>query len=318
MQTILDFDIKRKKRFSLDDVEVNKNANIKLDITFIDNQEELSEAINWLNFAPKFVGLDIETRGLDPYQHDIIMFQFGDIHRQFVIDTRTVDITEVVKRIIHKDIILVGQNLKFEYKFIKHNYKKNLIDVKDTMLQELCLYNGLGLENSLKALAKRYLNYIADKTIRMRFLEIGDEQFSKDEIIYGAYDVVLPMLIHEQQQKKIDELKMQELVDLEHKYLKVLGDNEYRGLFLDKNAWEDLYRKNLPIYNDKISKLNTYVVFHGHTQFIDKQLDMFDNTTKCNINWNSPTQVVNYFRYLGICPKAVSKTTKKVNLYCRC
>jgi len=309
-QLEIEFDVKRQKQFTLEDVEIE--SNIDIHVTFIDKQEELEEAVKWLQVAPKRIGVDIETRGLDPHQHDLIMFQFGDIHRQFVIDTRVVDIKELMPYIVNDDNIVVGQNLKFEYKFIKHNYKVMLNKVEDTMLQEQILYNGKGLSNSLKALAERYLGYTADKTIRMRFLEIGDDPFSKEEIIYGAYDVVLPLLINKEQRKVIKENKQEKLAQLEHAYLKVLGDMEYRGMFFDSQKWIALYNKNLPIFESKKQELSNFVIKLKALPFIEKQLDMFDTTKKCTVQWTSSKQVVSLFKYLNICPMAVSKTTKKL------
>lgn len=309
-QTELTFNVDRQKIFTLADVE--EDHGIECNVTFIDKQEELSSALAWLDFAPKLVGVDIETRGLDPHQHELIMFQFGDEFRQFVIDVRNVDITKVIDSIISEDITVVGQNLKFEYKFIKHNYKFNLLKVKDTMLQEIALYNGYRLGNSLKDLAKRYLNYEADKSIRMRFLEIEDKPFSKDEIIYGAYDVILPMLINKEQTKKIKIKNQKNLVNLEHNFMKVLGDMEYKGLFFDKKAWKALYNKNLPIFEGKTRELTQFVLKGNYERFIEHQLDMFDTTRTSRIQWTSSKQVIEFFRYLKICPKEISKTTKKM------
>ena len=229
-QTKFDFDVNRQTTFTLDDVEIDNG--LELNVTFIDNQKDLSKALMWLKFAPNKIGVDIETRGLDPHQHELIMFQFGDKHRQFVIDTRIVNIKSLLPFIINDTITFVGQNLKFEYKFIKHNYGLLLDKIADTMIQEKCLYNGKKILYSLKNLSLRYLAYTANKSIRMRFLEIGDKPFSKDEIIYGAYDVILPMLIDEQQQIAIKEQSKRKLVNLEHEMVKVLGDVEYKGLYL--------------------------------------------------------------------------------------
>jgi len=307
-QTSLEFDVKRQTTFTLDDVE--ESNGIELNVTFIDYQRGLSKAIEWLKYNQTEIAVDIETRGLDPHQHELIMFQFGDQFRQFVIDTRVVDITGIIPYLEGRTII--GQNLKFEYKFLRHNHGILLDKIKDTLIQEKCLYNGLYNSYSLKALAKRYLNYEADKTIRMRFLEIGDKKFSKDEIIYGAYDVILPMLINAKQEIEIKAREKQRLVDLEHQMVKVLGDMEYRGLFFDKSKWEHLYTLNLLEYEVRKQPLNDFIFNNNITEFIEKQADMFDTSQKVSISWSSPKQVISLFRSLGVCPKAKSKTTKKM------
>jgi len=309
-QLTFDLDIKRQTTFTLDDVNIE--TDIKVDITFIDKQEDLKIALNWLKFAPKLVGVDIETRGLDPHQHEMIMCQLGDEHRQFVIDTRVVDITEVIDYLLVDDITIVGQNLKFEYKFIKHKFNKELINCHDTMLQEICLYNGYGMHNSLKALAKRYLNYEADKSIRMRFLEIGDDPFSKDEIVYGAFDVILPILISKVQREKITDKGMEVLSLLENNYLKVIGDMEYKGLYFSTEKWMELYNENLPIFEEKKDDLDQFIIDNNLTKWFQTQTDLFGEGRKVNIMWTSSYQVINLFKDLGICPQAVSKATKKL------
>jgi len=303
--------VKRQKRFTLEDVDTE--TTIPLNLTFIDKQEELAPAFHWLSMTTGKVGVDIETRGLDPHQHQIIMLQFGDEHTQFVVDTRVVDVTGMIKLLINKQTVLVGQNLKFEYKFFKKNYGLSLNKIEDTMIQEVCLYNGYMLRNDLKSLAKRYLNYEADKSIRMRFLEIGDEPFSKDEIIYGAYDVILPILISKIQRTKLLEREQKILLSLEHEYTKVLGDIELKGLYFDKDKWEALYHKHTILHSKSINNLNTFLKDNGISSYISRQLDMFDTTQKYTLNWGSSKQVIELFTSFNICPKEVSKTTKKLS-----
>lgn len=300
----------RQTTFTLEDVRID--TKIPINAIFIDKQENLVKAKYWLEINSGDIGFDIETRGLDPHQHEIIMVQFGDLNTQFVVDTRKVDISSIIGLLINPATTLVGQNLKFEYKFIKHNYNRNLLSIKDTMLQEICLYNGFELSNSLQSLAERYLGYKPDKTIRMRFLEIGDKPFSKDEIVYGAYDVILPLLISKEQEKILNARNQKLLLNLEHEYLKVLGDIEYKGMHFDKNAWKKLYEENEVKYKDSITVLNKFIINNNLSKFIKNQLDMFDNTSLVNIQWSSPKQVIELFVDLGICPKEISKTTKKL------
>ena len=78
------------------------------------------------------LGLDIETtrrfnkyldfEGLDPHTSDIVMLQIGNIDVQYIIDTRNVDITPLLPILTNPDIMLVGQNIKFEYKHILSKY----------------------------------------------------------------------------------------------------------------------------------------------------------------------------------------------------
>ena len=65
------------------------------------------------------LGVDTETEGFDFTCKKLIMFQIGDRDRQYVIDTREVDITPL-RHILESDkIVKVLYNAKFDYKFIK-------------------------------------------------------------------------------------------------------------------------------------------------------------------------------------------------------
>ncbi len=309
-QAEIEFDVKRQQTFSLDDVKVD--TGIKLNATFIDKQKDLIKAIQWLQFAPKYIGFDIETTGLDCHGNKLIMFQLGDENRQFVIDTRVVNVQGLLPYMFNKENIIVGHNLKFEYKWIKAKYGICLEGMNDTMLQEQLLYNGSNFWYNLKAVSKRYLNYEADKTIRMRFLEIGDDPFSKDEIIYGAYDVILPCLINKMQLEKIKEQEKHKLVNMETEFTRALGDIEHKGLYFDPVKWEELYNDNMIKFKAAEKPLHDFIIDNNVRQFIQTQQDLFITDPIVTIKWTSSKQVIDLLKLYGACPQEKSKQTKKL------
>lgn len=124
----------------------------------------------------KVLGIDIETTrayprgkynesvykgGLDPYLSDVVMLQLGDLERVFVIDTRFVNKEElqpVLDFLQYNDnVILTGQNVKFECKHLRHKYGLRFKKVWDCMLVEMVLYNGLPMKYGLADMAGRYL-----------------------------------------------------------------------------------------------------------------------------------------------------------------
>lgn len=306
----LEFDVKRQTTFTMDDIEID--SDLELNVTFIDKQCDLSKALTWLQFGPPEMGFDIETTGLDCHVNDIIMFQFGDEHRQFVIDTRVVDIKSILPYIFNDETVIIGQNLKFEYKFMRAKYGIVMENMKDTMIQEKLLYNGADIRYSLEALAKKYLNYDADKTIRMRFLEIGNKPFSKDEIIYGAFDIILPCKISAIQVKEIKEQKKDKLTKLEHEVLRALGDIEFKGLHFNQFKWQELYKKNLIEFNKARIPLDAFILDNNIEQYIQKQMNLFDSTPAVTIKWTSSKQVIGLLKTFKACPLEKSKTTKKL------
>ena len=225
----------------------------------IDNYSTIEDCYSYLK--PKtIIGIDIETSaktpeifkefrknkqfrpGLDPYLTKIVMLQLGDFKKIFVIDVRCFSKKELNPLInllnYNKDLTLIGQNLKFEQKHLKFNYGIDFYKVKDIMIQEMCLYNGLTRSYSLAGMAKEYLGVkgvndfslfdleakstlddemllnndylltpfevadeeIIDKGTRMEFVTLYDKPFTEKQILYGSDDILYPLLISERQE----------------------------------------------------------------------------------------------------------------------
>ena len=273
----------------------------------------------------KIISLDIETtrkyggnlskeEGLDPYLSEIVMFQIGDKERQYIIDYRYIDITPLLPLLEDPKITKIGQNIKFEYKHILHSNNIRLNNLYDTMIAEQILFNGLNVKANLETLNLKYLNKQVDKTIRLDFLTIGDNPFTYKQITYGAEDILYPILIREQQLLDIDIKKINNCISLEMLFIPVLGDIEYKGMHFDQEKWKETYKENT-IKSKKVKdELDRFVLQHyPDTNFIEQQLDLFSTEIKCSINWSSPKQTIDFFRYLNICPQEVSKTTKKLS-----
>lgn len=284
----------------------------------------------------QILGLDIETtqryggkykdEGLDPYTSKIIMLQIGTKDDVFVIDMRVlVKLPNALKHILEDDNrLFVGHNIKFEYKHILHNYKIMLNNVYDTMVGGQIIYNGIGTysynargdlkfhpyRHSLKDACKRHLNIDIEKETRNSFPTIGSRPFKVHEIIYGANDVLYPLKIRERQLDLLDNRGLLNVSKLEMKFIPVIGDIELRGMCFNREAWLDLYEHNKKLFDLQIEKLNRSVIKRCPiSPFIEKQLDLFDSSLKCNIQWTSSKQVIEYFNYLGLNPTAKSKTT---------
>jgi len=288
-------------------------------------QASLQECISYLSGIPT-LGLDIETtrkynkyfdfEGLDPHTSKIVMLQIGDLHNQYVIDTRNVDISPLVPMFGNKDITFVGHNIAFEYKHILKNYGVRLAKVYDTMISEQLLNNdGVQKSYSLNALNEKYLDITVDKSIRLGFLTIGDRPFSTHEIIYGADDIINPLRIkaYQEVQMSAEHKDIEPVFKLEMRFLLGKAEMEYVGVPFNRHIWESTYNENLKLFNEKTVGLNEFIIANfPNSPFIERQLDLFDESTKCSIQWTSSKQVIEFLNFLGICPRAKSKTTKKV------
>jgi DNA polymerase-1 len=260
----------------------------------------------------KFNGKYGDEEGLSPYLSKIVMFQIGTLERQYIIDHRYHTIGKLTELLTDVNILKVGHNLKFEYLHILHNYGVRIENIYDTQISEMVLTCGLkDVKVSLEACIEKYLNITVQKETRLEFLKIKDRPFSYKQLKYGADDILLPLKIKELQEKEIEKWQLQNVLDLELKYVAVLGDIEYKGMYFDADAWTVIYNDNLPIYHKAKEKLNNFVIkYFSDTKFVSKQLDLF-NPPGCNIMWSSSTQVVELFKHMNACPQDMIMNIKK-------
>jgi len=292
-------------------------------ISYVDFTTFLQTLKNTLKDS-KQLGIDIETTpkhkykddpegGLDPYKSKVIMIQIGNEEDQFVIDTRCFSPLGLFRILLDfEDKILVGHNLKFEYKHIRQSFAFILDSpFYDTMIAEQVLYNGLNKTYALKSLALRYLKIDIDKDIRSNFRYIGSRPFNEAEIVYGARDVTLPLKIKELQKERTKKYELENCLRLEMRFIKTLGEIELKGMYLNQTKWETVYNRNLAIFLAYKNTLDKFVLDRNDEEFIEKQLELFTEEKKVKISWTSSQQVIEYFKFLGVCPKKISKTTKQ-------
>jgi len=283
----------------------------------------IEECFDYLKYK-EVISIDIETtrkynkyldiEGLDPYTSKIVMLQIGDEINQYIIDVRNIDISLLYPLLTDPNKIKVGQNLKFEYKHLLHNYGIRINNLYDTMIVEQILNCGYDLENSLEALNKRYLGKTVDKSTRLEFLNIQSKPYTQRQIEYGAEDILHPLLIRNFQLEKLKIQDLEPVVRLEMRFLPALAEIEYTGVHLNKDKWIKTYDNNLIEFQKLKKELDDYIIEnYRDSKFINPQLDLFSDDLKCNIQWTSSKQVIEFFKYLDICPKAVSKTTKKLS-----
>ena len=260
--------------------------------------------------SKKVLGVDTETEGLFNHQNKTIMFQIGDKENQFVIDTRTVDISPLKEVLEDNTICKIFWNAKFDLAFIKYFYNIDTNNIYDGFLAEALLTNGHEDRTlSLGGICERDLGVILDKDIRNKFIGLEGRPFTEKQIDYGARDVEYLIDIKEIQDTKLTEKDLHDCLRLENKFVKVLVDIELGGFYLDSALWTGLENSNKEKYYTAKKILDSYVINNGHTEFIRAQLDLFETENKCDINWDSPQQVVLFAKKLGIDTTVVDRKT---------
>lgn len=260
------------------------------------------------------VGLDTETEGFDPYTKRLLSLQLGNRDFQVVIDCTTIDVKQY-KDFLESDRTFCGWNLKFDLRFL---FRQNIYPRKvyDGYLAEKLLWLGYpsGIHGmSLKAAGEHYLGVELDKTVRGK---IHYEGLSTEVIEYGANDVRYLEDIILEQFKELKKKELTNAIKVENKFVLPLAYMEHCGIKLDEIKWKAKMAKDRKKYDESVQALNQWVVNHfaqsGKFVEINLQGDLwngFDTTPKCNINWDSPKQVIALFKELGFDLKTKDKAT---------
>lgn len=177
--------------------------------------------------------------------------------------------------------------------------------IKDDVDYELDLIDSI--ESSTK--------FKIDKSIRLDFVEIGDKPFTQSQLNYATDDILMPLLIKQIQEKgrriSEDDFYCPELgFKLENAFSLVAAKIELKGLRVDSENWLKLYDENLKKRYEVKKVLNDFVIAN-YSKFAN-QMNLFSPEPSCRIEWESSKQVVEFFKYLGFCPREFSKQTGKV------
>ena len=250
------------------------------------------------------LGVDTETEGFDFTCKKMIMFQIGDEHQQFVIDTRFIDISPLRSILESAAITKIFHNAKFDYKFIKKWADIECEGVYDTFLVERILSCGRHIGYGLKDLCKRYLNVELNKEIRNQFIGLSGQAYRDDQIVYGAKDVEYLCKLRKLQLPKIEDFKLQNVVELENRAVLAFSDIEYNGINIDRDAWEVIARASEQEALDMreeldnlvliVPELSCFVLSHVQGDLFTPQEEL----RKVGVKWTSPTQVLKVFQKL--------------------
>tara|TARA_R100001230_G_C5682262_1_gene189670 strand:- start:622 stop:2361 length:1740 start_codon:yes stop_codon:yes gene_type:complete len=232
------------------------------------------------------------------------MFQIGDMHNQYVIDTRHVSIEPLRSVLENVNIKKIFHNVKFDYKFIKKWAGITCQGVWCTFLTEVVLNCGKKIGFGLGDVVKRRLGEILNKETRNLFISLEGRPFTEDQIVYGAKDVEYLLQIKWQQVPELVEKRLGPVAALENEASLALADIEYNGLDLDVQQWKSLEGASTLKADTLALNLDQMVIENPNlSRFVKQyvQADMFtpvEELRKVDIKWTSPTQVLKVFKTL--------------------
>lgn len=193
----------------------------------------------------RFIVLDTEASGLDPYRAKIITLQLGDQNQQWVIDARTVKLDPLRAVIENPKVIKLGQNLKYDWQLLYVLYGWWMENCQDTMLAEHILRCGLHAGAGLDDLMQRYCNQTIDKTVRKSFNTFTTAALTKEQLDYAAGDCIWPHLIIKPQWEEIKKRGLEATLTLEFEFLPVMAHMELQGMHIDQTQWSLVYQDSV-------------------------------------------------------------------------
>lgn len=288
-------------------------------IRFISNQQELIPELNEFKTATvadvydyfkekKYIELDTETQGFDPWIDDVLTLQIGDYDRQFVIDITTVNIKQFKKLMELPGKTYLLQNAKFDLRFFLHNGIR-VKNIYDTFLMECVLTTGYkNRDLALDDLAAKYANATLDKSVRGEI----HKGLSTRVIKYAADDVKYLTKIMQGQMAHLVDYNFADRQDLHSKYtlaglenrvVRVFADMEYTGVGVNPEKWKATSKEISKELNTQQEHLDSIVIGEPKLEkFVpkSKQGNLFgikERTLK--INYGSSQQKVSILNALG-------------------
>jgi ribonuclease D len=147
--------------------------------------------------SQRLLALDIETTCLDQFSGDIRLIQIGTENKEvYIFDSFSLG-KEILKlsKLFHKDMIILGHNLKFECLWLWALHRKygecldlsNCKIVFDTYIASKIIFNGKDVKHGLKDLCANYLSVQMSKEEQVKLYK---EEQKKYEINSYEYNLI--------------------------------------------------------------------------------------------------------------------------------
>lgn len=272
-----------------------------MNFILIDNEEQLTEVCERLRDA-EWIGLDIETTALDPFDGSIRLIQLCDGQTTYVVDLFKTPVSAPFKLILPQTKPRkVIHNAKFDAKWIKHHLDIEVGGIFCTMLASQLLAAGdMDHKHSLVGAALRYLNQVVDKTEQVS--DWGKRELDIAQIEYAAKDAAILLPLKDAMLTCLEDMDMLRTAELENECVMPVLQMELNGFFLDWTSW----LTNVVLVEAKADMKSRQLqarfgAFHPHQNLFNEY----------NINLGSPKQVTEALKWAGV---PVSSSTQEWKL----
>ncbi|MEM6802832.1 MAG: DNA polymerase, partial [Bacteroidota bacterium] len=220
----------------------------KIDYQEVKTAEDRKKVIDKIKAAGEFC-FDTETTGLDAMNVEIVGLALSTksgegFYQHFPEDWSEDQVKEVLGEfqgvLLSKDILKIGQNLKYDILVLKNYGIEVDGPMFDTMLAHYVIKPGA--KHNMDALSEEYLNY-QPVSITTLIGKKGAKQKSMRDveveklIDYASEDADITLRLKEKLAPEVKESKI--FNEIEQPLMPVLAAMEFEGIKLDKEALED-------------------------------------------------------------------------------
>jgi DNA polymerase-1 len=257
--------------------------------TLVTDVEELVRVAASLKEAD-FMGLDIETTGLNPRDGGLRLIQLATPEATFVVDAFETGGLTPLKAVLEDGPVKIGHNLKFDYAFLWAEHGISLSPIFDTMLATQLLDGGeYASSYALEAMARRYLDEEVDKSER-RADWSGD--LSERQLEYAARDAAILLPLQEALREELEKDGLVPVSCIEFDAVAAISEMELAGIKLDVAKWKELEKTVRGRRDEKALELEA--------QFPPPEGVLPLEGLGPTLNLNSPQQITDAFRSLGV------------------
>jgi DNA polymerase I len=253
---------------------------------YVTESRDLSEIAERLGNESK-VGLDIETTDLCPYKGKIRLLTLAIGEEIYVIDLFRVDVRPLVDALggSHET---VGQNLKFDQKFLLHHLGVELANPFDLFRASVLIHNGKRLKHDLFTIRQRECGKAPGS-------DLGGSNWShselqRDQLDYAAEDVADLIACRHILGSQLASWDLSRVFSIEMGAILPEAATELCGLKPNQEKWLALAKAN----QTRAGQLEQEL--YGLLPSIQPSLPGI----QVGFNLNSPTQVLESLGFLGL------------------
>lgn len=228
---------------------------------FIKDPSRVEEIAKRIRSEATSTGYDLETTGVDPHRDKVLLASLTTRqHGTFVIDARDPRVLPAMRELLEDDkITKLTHNGGFDYQMTKGNSGVNVEGIRDTMLGEQCLTQGLQWDGyGLDDLMSKYLDISMDKSTRKSFIGFQGGEFSLEQLDYTADDTARMPDLANIIQEKCKEKGVLKAWRIESDAIQAFADMEFYGQKIDAEKWKEVIDDNLKRAEEARHELNEF------------------------------------------------------------